>query len=290
MALGGTRINPSRFDRRQIPFYIILIPLAIFMILPIIFIFSHSLKPLDELFAFPPTFFPQKPTFENFRNLFTTTTKNGIPISRYIFNSVVVTVAVMFFNILISTMAAFALSKMKFKMKNIIFEINTIALMFVSTTVTIPRYLLISKLHIVNTYFAHILPLISMPVGVFLIKQFLDQVPDSLIEAAKVDGASSFYIYRKIVLPLIRPAIATVAILSFQVVWNNIETSSLYVNDETLRTFAFYMSTLTSNIGNNVAGQGMAAAATLIMFLPNLIMFIVLQSNVMNTMAYSGIK
>jgi len=196
----------------------------------------------------------------------------------------------MFFNILISTMAAFALSKMKFKMKNIIFEINTIALMFVSTTVTIPRYLLISKLHIVNTYFAHILPLISMPVGVFLIKQFLDQVPDSLIEAAKVDGASSFYIYRKIVLPLIRPAIATVAILSFQVVWNNIETSSLYVNDETLRTFAFYMSTLTSNIGNNVAGQGMAAAATLIMFLPNLIMFIVLQSNVMNTMAYSGIK
>jgi len=196
----------------------------------------------------------------------------------------------MFFNILISTMAAFALSKMKFKMKNIIFEINTIALMFVSTTVTIPRYLLISKLHIVNTYFAHILPLISMPVGVFLIKQFLDQVPDSLIEAAKVDGASSFYIYRKIVLPLIRPAIATVAILSFQIVWNNIETSSLYVNDETLRTFAFYMSTLTSNIGNNVAGQGMAAAATLIMFLPNLIMFIVLQSNVMNTMAYSGIK
>jgi ABC-type glycerol-3-phosphate transport system permease component len=187
-------------------------------------------------------------------------------------------------------MAAFALSKMKFKMKNIIFEINTIALMFVSTTVTIPRYLLISKLHIVNTYFAHILPLISMPVGVFLIKQFLDQVPDSLIEAAKVDGASSFYIYRKIVLPLIRPAIATVAILSFQIVWNNIETSSLYVNDETLRTFAFYMSTLTSNIGNNVAGQGMAAAATLIMFLPNLIMFIVLQSNVMNTMAYSGIK
>ncbi|HOH53307.1 MAG TPA: carbohydrate ABC transporter permease [Fervidobacterium sp.] len=290
MALGGTRINPSRFDRRQIPFYIILIPLAIFMILPIIFIFSHSFKPLDELFAFPPTFFPQKPTLENFKNLFSTTTENGIPISRYIFNSVVVTVAVMFFNILISTMAAFALSKMKFKMKNIIFEINTIALMFVSTTVTIPRYLLISKLHIVNTYFAHILPLISMPVGVFLIKQFLDQVPDSLIEAAKVDGASSFYIYRKIVLPLIRPAIATVAILSFQIVWNNIETSSLYVNDETLRTFAFYMSTLTSNIGNNVAGQGMAAAATLIMFLPNLIMFIVLQSNVMNTMAYSGIK
>lgn len=290
MALGGTRINPSRFDRRQIPFYIILIPLAIFMILPIVFIFSHSLKPLDELFAFPPTFFPQKPTLENFRNLFSTTTENGIPVSRYIFNSVVVTVAVMFFNILISTMAAFALSKMKFRMKNIIFEINTIALMFVSTTVTIPRYLLISKLHIVNTYFAHILPLISMPVGVFLIKQFLDQVPDSLIEAAKVDGASSFYIYRKIVLPLIRPAIATVAILSFQIVWNNIETSSLYVNDETLRTFAFYMSTLTSNIGNNVAGQGMAAAATLIMFLPNLIMFIILQSNVMNTMAYSGIK
>lgn len=289
-SFSGTKINPTKFDKSQLPFYIILIPLAVFMILPIIFIFSHAFKPLDELFAFPPTFFPQKPTLQNFRNLFSATSQSGIPVTRYIFNSILVTSTVMTITIFISTAAAFALSKMKFRLKNIIFEINTLALMFVSIAVTIPRYLLISKLHIIDTYFAHILPLIAMPVGLFLIKQFLDQIPDSLIEAAKIDGASSFYIYRKIILPLIKPAISTVAILSFQIAWNNIETSNLYVNNESLRTFAFYMSTLTSNVGNTVAGQGMAAAATLIMFLPNLIMFIILQSNVMNTMAYSGIK
>ncbi|MGI1690720.1 MULTISPECIES: carbohydrate ABC transporter permease [Thermoanaerobacter] len=289
-SFSGTKINPAKFDKSQLPFYIILIPLAIFMILPIIFIFSHAFKPLDELFAFPPTFFPQKPTLQNFRNLFSATSESGIPVTRYLFNSIFVTSTIMIITIFISTAAAFALSKMKFKLKNIIFEINTLALMFVSTAVTIPRYLLISKLHIIDTYFAHILPLMAMPVGLFLIKQFLDQIPDSLIEAAKIDGASSFYIYRKIILPLIKPAIATVAILSFQIAWNNIETSNLYVNNESLRTFAFYMSTLTSNVGNTVAGQGMAAAATLIMFIPNLVIFIILQSNVMNTMAYSGIK
>jgi len=289
-SFSGTKINPTKFDKTQIPFYIILVPLALFMILPIIFIFAHAFKPLDELFAFPPTFFPQKPTLENFKNLFSISTDSGIPISRYLFNSIFITFSVMILTIFISTAAAFALSKMKFKLKSFIFEMNTLALMFVSTAVTIPRYLLISKLHIIDTYFAHILPLIAMPVGLFLIKQFLDQIPDSLIEAAKIDGASSFYIYRNIILPLIKPAIATVAILSFQIVWNNLETSNLYVNNESLRTFAFYMSTLTSNVGNNVAGQGMAAAATLIMFLPNLIIFIILQRNVMNTMAYSGIK
>lgn len=289
-SFSGTKINPTKFDKSQIPFYIILVPLALFMILPIVFIFAHAFKPLDELFAFPPTFFPKKPTLNNFKNLFSVSTDSGIPMSRYLFNSIFITFSVMILSIIISTSAAFALSKMKFKLKSFIFEMNTLALMFVSTAVTIPRYLLIGKLHIIDTYFAHILPLIAMPVGLFLIKQFLDQIPDSLIEAAKMDGASSLYIYKSIIFPLIKPAIATVAILSFQIVWNNTETSNLYINNESLRTFAFYMSTLTSTVGNNVAGQGMAAAATLIMFLPNLIIFIILQRNVMNTMAYSGIK
>ena len=123
----------------------------------------------------------------------------------------------------------------------------------------------------------------------FLIKQFIDQIPNDLIEAAKIDGATHFQIYLKIILPLITPAIATIAIISFQIVWNNAETSVIYINRESLKTFAFYMSTLTTT-GNAVAGQGMAAAAALIMFLPNLVIFIFLQSKVMNTMAHSGLK
>lgn len=115
-------------------------------------------------------------------------------------------------------------------------------------------------------------------------------MPDALIEAAVIDGATDFRILRKIIFPLIKPTLATVTILSFQSVWNNVETSSLYINNESIKTFAFYMSTLTSVTSGSVAGQGISAAATLIMFLPNLILFIILQSRVMNTMAHSGIK
>lgn len=161
--------------------------------------------------------------------------------------------------------------------------------MFVSVAVAIPRYLIIQFLGITNTYWAHILPLVVMPVGLFLIKQFIDQVPDSLIEAAYIDGASDFRVYRKIILPLTGPALATVAILSFQAVWNNVETSTMYMESDGIKTLAFYMSTLTTNT-NSVAGQGIAAASTLIMIVPNIVLFIVLQSRVMNTMAQSGIK
>ena len=173
--------------------------------------------------------------------------------------------------------------------KKTLMEINNLAMMFVPVAVIIPRYLLIDKMGMINTYAAHILPLIAMPVGMFLVKQFTDQVPDSLIEAAIVDGAGYFRVFFKIILPLVRPAIATVAILAFQSVWNNTETSIMFTNRENMRTLTFYMNTLASNT-NAVAGQGIAAAASLIMFLPNLILFICMQSKVMNTMAYSGMK
>jgi len=128
-----------------------------------------------------------------------------------------------------------------------------------------------------------------MPVGLFLVKQFIDQIPDTLIEAAKIDGANDFIIFFRIIIPLCKPAIATLVILSFQTAWNYTEASSIYINNESFKTFAYFMNTVTST-NNTVAGMGMAAAAALIMFLPNLIIFIFTQSKVMNTMAHSGIK
>ncbi len=284
-----TRFNPKGFHLNQLPFYLVLVPLALFMSLPIVFIINHAFKPIQELFAFPPKFFVQQFSLDNFRKLINQTQGSGISITRYIFNSGLVTLAVVLLSMGISSMAAFALSKMKFRVKNLLFEINTIALMFVPVAVMIPRYLLVDNLGLINTYWAHILPLIAMPVGLFLVKQFMDQVPDSLIEAAVVDGAGYFLIYRKIILPLVRPAMATVAILAFQQVWNNTETSIFYTNKENMRTLTFYMNTLTTNT-NAVAGQGIAAAASLVMFVPSLLLFILMQSKVMNTMAYSGLK
>lgn len=285
----GSKISPDRFNRDQIKIYIILLPLAIFMLFPLVFIFCHAFKPMSELFKFPPSFLVHRPTMDNFTNLFRSASNASIPIGRYIFNTLLVTIIVIAGNVIISTMAAFALSKMQFKLRGPIFAVNQAALMFVATAVQIPRYLIISNIHITDTYFAHILPLLAMPVTLFLIKQFIDDVPDSLLEAAVVDGANSWTVYRKIIMPLIKPAIATGIILSFQQVWGYMESSNYYTNTESMKTLVFYMNTLT-NANNGVQGQGVQAAATLILFIPNLIIFLFLQKDVMNTMAHSGIK
>jgi len=282
------RINPKYFSKDQIPLYLYLVPLMIFMGAPIVFIMFHAFKPLDELFAFPPRFLVYRPTLDNFAALFRVAAGSTVPISRYVFNSVVVTAAVVAGTVLTSSMAGFALSKMRFKGSFYLFTINNLALMFVPAAVTIPRYMTITGIGIENTYFAHVLPLMATPVVLFLLKQNIDQVPDSLIEAATVDGAGAWEVYFKIIVPMIRPALATGAILAFQLAWNNIETSALFTTSDSVRTLAFYMGSLAGAGG--IAGQGMAAAASLIMFIPNLILFIILQSKVMNTMAHSGLK
>jgi ABC-type glycerol-3-phosphate transport system permease component len=288
----NSRINPQGFHVSQIKFYLILLPLVVFMLLPIVFIFSHALKPPDELFAYPPRFFVVNPTFKNFTDLFGKMSSSGIPVSRYLFNSILITVVTIGASILISTTAAYALSKKRFRLKKALFAINTVALMFVPIAVTIPRFLIIEKIGLMDTFMVHILPGLAMPVGLFLLKQFIDGIPDEVIEAARIDGASDLQVYWRIILPMIRPAVATIAILTFQATWNNADISSLYINSESLKTFAFYLTTLTSTSAgaNVVAGQGIAAAATLIMFLPNLIIFVLLQSQVMSTMSHSGLK
>ena len=285
----ATKINPKRFHPSQIRYLIIIFPVALFMLLPLLYIFNHAFKPLEELFYYPPRFLVEQPTFANFSRLFKVTGTSGIPMSRYLFNSIIVTVLILIASVIISTMAGYALSKLNFKFKKVINEINTIALMFVGIAVTIPRYLVVERLGLIDNFFVHVLPYLAVPVGLFLVKQFIDEIPNELIDACRVDGANDWQIYTKIILPLIKPAIATIVILSFQSVWNSADTSTTYINNDSLKTFAFYMNTLTTGT-TGVAGQGMAAAASLIMFLPNLIIFIVMQSKVMDTMAHSGIK
>ena len=290
MAYKGHKINPKKFEPGQIKIFLLVLPMVILTGLPIIFIIFHAFKPMEELFAFPPKFITTNPTLDNFRKLFKASRTAGIPLSKYVFNSLLITVTVVFSSLIFSTAASYALSKLKFKGRELMMQINQFAIMFVPVAVMIPRYLVVNTLGMTNTYWAHILPLIPLPVALFLIKQFVDQVPQSLIEAAYMDGATEIHIYFKVVLPLIKPAIATAAILVFQQVWTNMEASNYYVNDEGLKSLAFYMNTLSSGTGNTVAGQGVAAAASLIMFVPNLILFCILQKNVMNTMAHSGIK
>jgi ABC-type glycerol-3-phosphate transport system permease component len=284
-------MNPKGFHPSQIKFYVILLPLVVFILLPMIFIFSNAFKPPDELFAYPPKFFVARPTLKNFSDLFSRMAGSGVPVSRYLFNSIVITAVTVFASIIVSTTAAFALSKMHFGLKKTLFAVNTVALMFVPIAVAIPRFLVINRLGLMNTFAVHILPGLAMPVGLFLLKQFMDGIPNEVLDASRVDGATDVQAYWHIILPMIRPAIATIAILTFQATWTDAAVSTLYVNNESLKTFAFYLTTLTATTGaNTVAGQGITAAASLIMFLPTLIIFMFLQSQVMSTMAHSGLK
>jgi len=285
----GTKINPSRFHISHLKFYLLLAPLAVFMVLPILFIVSHAFKPMNELFAYPPRFLAKMPTMDNFEFLFSTLATSGIPASRYLFNSAVVTLITVLATVFISTAAGYAFSKKHFRLKSYLFEINTLALMFVPVAVSIPRYYIIVELGLIDTFPINILPMLAMPVGLFLVKQFIDQIPNELLEAAQMDGANDWTIFRRIIVPMTMPAVATIAILAFQMSWNNTEPATMYINDERLKTFAYYMSTFTAT-NNEVAGQGIAAAAALIMFVPNVLIFIFMQSKVMNTMAHSGLK
>jgi ABC-type glycerol-3-phosphate transport system permease component len=302
---SGTKINPERFHKSQIGFYILLVLLGLVMIIPLVFVISSAFKPLNELFLYPPRIFVRNPTLKNFEELFNidsmttlfTTSSDAhyasgvlsVTTFEYLFNSLFITAAIIVVSCMTASMAGYALSKMRFRMKGIIFEVNMLALMFVPAAVAIPRYLVVQRLGLIDTYWGHILPVAAMPVMVFLVKQFSDQIPNSLIEAAHIDGAGEIMLFTHIVLPLLKPAIATIVILSFQTAWNSIETSSYYMNSESMRTFAFMMTTLTSKT-NIVAGAGITAAAVLLMFIPNLIIFVITQSKVMDTMAHSGIK
>ncbi len=282
-------INPDRFERTQIKFYLILLPFLFVVALPIVYIVSSAFKPTEELFAYPPRFLTENPTGDNFVKLFEASDNTTFPLSIYLFNSVIVTVAVVLFGIIFSCAAAYTLSKLRFRGRELISTANTLSMMFVATAVSIPRYLIIKEVGLLDTFIVNIIPLLASPVSVFLVKQFVDQVPDALIEAARIEGATDYRILFKIVIPIVKPALATVGIVLFQSAWNSMESSNMFINREALKTFAFYMNSL-STVENGVAGVGLAAAASLIMFVPNIVLFVIMQSRVMDTMASSGIK
>lgn len=286
--LHATQIDPKHFSKGQLKFYIILIPLAIFMVLPVIMTINRAFMPLGELFAFPPHIVAQNPTLNNFKSLFAVSGTTGVPLSRYLLNSVIVTILTVALNLVITILAAYTFAKKRFKGKSLLFEMNQLALMFVPTAVAISRYLVIVKLGLTDTWLVHVLPLAAMPVGLFLVKQFMDQIPDALIEAAVIDGAKELTIIRKIVVPVVRPALATSVVLTFQQVWMAVEASNNYITNDAMRTLAYFLNSLSTN--STVEAAGMAAAAALILFVPNLIIFICMQSQVMNTMSHSGIK
>lgn len=264
--------------------------LALFMLLPIVFIFNHAFKPMNELFLFPPTFFVKEPTMRSFELLLLHSSNSVVPFTRYLFNSLLVTGAALALVILVSTMAAYVLAKKQFPFRTLTNALIIISLMFAPETVQIPRYLMISGMGMTDTYFGHILPHLASPIAVFLLIGFISQIPNDLIEAIRLDGAGEAGIFIRLIIPLSTPAIATIAILTFQGVWGDAEASTLFMQKETMRTLAFFVNSLLSGLQNSVAGQNVAAAAGLLLFVPNLLVFLLFQRKVLETMTHSGLK
>jgi putative chitobiose transport system permease protein len=262
---------------------------AIFMALPLVYTVSVAFKPIDELFLFPPRFFVMRPTLKNFNDLFLVMGNSFVPFTRYLFNSFTVTILGTASYVVVASMAAYPLAKHKFPGSRFIFSLIVLSLMFSAYVTGIPRFMILSKLGWLNSYAALIVPGLAGTLGLYLMKQFMEQIPDSLIESARIDGARERKILWLVIMPNVKPAWLTLTLLTFKDLWGDTYSPALYIHHESLKTLPLalsYFNALTAGI----ARAGAAAAAGLLVLLPPILIFILTQSNVIETMKSSGMK
>lgn len=269
----------------DITIFIFLCLLGIFMLFPFYYTFIQSIKPMEELYVFPPKLYAKAPTFENYSELFKQAGQLWVPFSRYLFNSLFVSLVITASNVFVSVTAGYALAKIEFPGRNLLNKIIVLALLFQSTVTYIMTYIVIAKLHMVNTYWALILPLIATPTGLYLMKQFMGQINPSMIEAAKIDGAGYFKTCWSVVAPNVKPAIMTLVILGFTGAWNQV--SSQYIFNEALKTLPTVIQQIQSE---GISRQGLSFSGGVLLMIPPMIAFVIAQSNVMETMSHSGMK
>lgn len=265
--------------------FILLFAAALFMILPIYLTVIMSIKPVQEIFVFPPKLYVLEPTLSNYTNMFRICSDESVPFSRYVFNSIYVTAVVTIIQVIFSSMIAFCLAKVKFPGAKLINSIIVISLLYQSNVIYIMQYIVLAKMGIVNSMAALILPSAASPICVFLMRQSISQMPDSIIEAAKVDGAGIFRICWQVVMPNQKPALMTLVIFAFQSAWN-IQGGSV-IFDESLKTLPTVVQQAASA---GLSRAGVAMAAAVFMLVPPTVIFIIAQRHVIETMAYSGIK
>ncbi len=286
---GSEKTSVKKYTRSHFGNFIMLFFLAVaglYSALPLIYSVCTSFKPLDELLIFPPRFFVSRPTVGNYTVLPDLLSTLRAPFSRYVANSIFITFITTALYIVISTMAAFVLSKGKFRGREVLFWTVQFALMFNTYTLSVPQYLIFSNLKLIDTYWVYILPYMASTLGVFLAKQYMEgYIPNALLEAAKMDGAGYFRIFWRIVMPIIKPAWLTLMLFSFRDIWSAIPNGTIF--SEQLKTLPQVMGQITSA---GTARAGSAMAVTVIMMVPPILVFMISQSNVVEAMSSAGIK
>ena len=282
----GHRVVLNRSAGGDTGITIMLTFLGLFMFVPMYYVVIQSLKPLDELFMFPPRFYVIRPTLENFGDLFTLMGDSWVPFSRYIFNTVFITICGTLGNLIFASMAAYSLAKLKFPGRNAIFQIIVMSLMFHSTVNQVTHFIILSAFGWIDTYLSIIVPSMAGTMGLYLMKQFMESsVPDTVLESARLDGSSEFRIYLTIAMPMVKPAWLTLMVECFKNLWNS--GSSIYIHSEELKTFNYAIQQIVSG---GIARSGAGAASTVVMMMVPIMIFVFNQSQIVETMGSSGMK
>jgi ABC-type glycerol-3-phosphate transport system permease component len=280
---GGKKLNRSMAGNTLL--FILMGICGVFMVLPLVMIVNNALKPLDEIYQYPPRIFVRNPSLTNFSDLFVLMNESWVPFSRYILNTIIITVGGMVGHVIVASLAAYPLAKHKFPGKALLFSMVVLSMMFSWTVTQIPQYLIISWLGINNTYAALVLPAWSFGMGLYLMKQFMEQLPDSLMESARLQGATEWQIFWHIVMPNVRPAWLTLAIFQFQQMWGN--TGGMFLRSEELKPLQYALQQITSG---GVSRAGAGAAVTFIIAAIPITFFLICQSSILETMTTSGMK
>ncbi len=281
------RLKKLTFSRFML--YVLLSALVIIAGLPLFAMVCRSLMPLDELYIYPPRLIVHNPTLRNFSDLLTSLSSSTVPFTRYIFNSLFTTVVTVVISVIVCSMGAYGLVKHKPAGSGPIFAVVLAALMFSTHVTQIPNYLVVNRLGLVNTYLALIIPKIAVAYNFFLVKQFCEQLPDSILEAARIDGAKELRVFWTIAMPLLKPAWTTLAVFSFVNNWNDYFSPLIFISSNALKTLPLALQTLSGGAGV-VARAGTVGAATFLTTVPSILVFAFMRGKVMETMSFSGIK
>ena len=286
LRVRGHRIVLNRSVGGDTGITIVLFIMGIFMFLPMYYVIIQAFKPLDELFMFPPRFYVTSPTLENFKDLFALMSDSWVPFSRYIFNTVFLTLTGTAGNLLLASMTAYALSKMRFPGRNFMFKLIVTSLMFHATVNQVTNFIIISAFNWLDTYLAIIVPALASTMGLYLMKQFMEtNVPDTVLESARLDGASEFRIYLTIAMPMVKPAWLTLIVETFRGLWGM--GASIYIFSEQLKTFNYAIGQI---LAGGIVRSGAGAASTVIMMAVPITIFVINQSKIIETMGSSGMK
>ncbi len=284
LRIGNKKIKRVSFSK--VLALVLLLSYLFLLLLPIIYVILNAFKPLDEMFVYPPRWIPRNFTLTNFSKMSDLLSETVIPLSRYLYNSIIYCVLMVGTVVLTAFMAAFSMSKTKPKGSEKMTSILIFALSLSGPAAGVANFIIIEKLGLLNTYWAIVLPAMGSATYVFLMRQFLVNMPESYVEAARLDGASEWQIMWKIGFPYAKPAWATVIVYQFMGAWSDATGPAIYISDASQQTLPVAIST----IGGSLTTQGASAALTLLMLIPSTLVFVFMQTKIMTTMSFAGLK